>query len=202
MVYSLYHPFMWLGGWFIIAIPTLQTMVVTAHFPKLGEARKSSRRSTFEGQTIFPFVFVRPACLQLKDPPDYTLPNQLPRLLSRNISFAGYIVKFYPDLGNLRSSTAISFWLNPHLSHGRPSASRVMPVLPGAPVGVPRPMGASLLGEIGMTIQCLGGSDPERLGYPYSLYIPYSMGSRLELLRVSQSSNRLTMVHWNSWFTY
>ena len=35
------------------------------------------------------------------------------------------------------------------------------------------------------SIQWLGGSDSERLGYSYSPYTPRSMGSRLELLRIS-----------------
>ena len=33
----------------------------------------------------------------------------------------------------------------------------------------------------------------ERLGHPYSVDIPYSMGSRLELLRVSQPLNSFSL---------
>ena len=46
-----------------------------------------------------------------------------------------------------------------------------------------------------------GGSDRfgANLGYSYSSYIPCSMGSRLELLRVSQPSNSIKMNYDIQW---
>ena len=41
----------------------------------------------------------------------------------------------------------------------------------------------------------------EHVWYPYSLYIPYSMGSPLELLRVSQASNRPVCLFYHWWKT-